>query len=154
MLQAQKAMWLSRILSDEYASWKAYIRWLASPLSINEICRCCVDPNDLPGQYPIFYHQVLNTWSNINIYHTVDSHYGVVNQFLWFNPNLKIGNDKIWEGYETWYENGICYIGNLIDHVNGRFADIRYLHDNFNIEVSAKNVMKLNCLISSIPRKW
>ena len=154
MVMAQKAQWIKRLCSDDYASWKAYPLWIASPFSIDDVLRCSVKSNDLTIKMPIFYHQMLCVWAEINVYSKMSSPGIICSQMLWLNPYIRIGGYPVWDGYEDWYEKGIHCLNDILNMNEKCFHTLDCLSRNFGIEVSPINIMKYNSLKTSIPKTW
>ena len=75
----------------------------------------------------------------------------VLQQNIWKNSSICIGNDVIYKNYKDWVNAGITSIKDIFNSTNCSFMKREELERIYNINIS---VMKYNQIISAIPRKW
>ena len=149
MVKSQKAMWVQRLLTKDCASWKAFPKWLCGDMKLEDFFKCSLDANNLPGNFPVFYHQIYYAWAEIqNV--DIKEVWDIRRQFLWFNKNIMIGKNYAWNLYIEWYKAGIKLVHDIV-MVSGNFRDKNELENKFNIKI---DIMKYNSLKDAIPGAW
>ena len=92
----------------------------------------------------------LYTWFNFtNIEPCNNSE--VLQQNIWKNVSICIGNDTIYKNYKDWVNAGITSIKDIFNVANCSFMKREELERIYNINIA---IMKYNQMISAIPRKW
>lgn len=71
----------------------------------------------------------------------------ILQEQLYNNSFILIGNTPIKEGYENWKQHNICHIKDLIKLQTGTIYDPKELGEVYAIQI---DIMKYNSLISAI----
>ncbi len=151
-IQAQKIMWVKRLLKDGAGGWKNYFQWLLDDYDPCTFFNATLDPSDVPF-FPAFYYQLVQSWCYMQWRHkcTIDfAATNIINECLWLNSWVKISNKIIYHEYKKWYNAGIIQVGDIIDS-SGNFLSEKEIANKFNLHV---NTMKYNSLKDAIPREW
>jgi hypothetical protein len=61
-LEAQKVMWVKRLVKSEEGSWMAYPNYLSDKMLGKDSFKCNTDTNKLSNWMPPFYSQLFKTW--------------------------------------------------------------------------------------------
>jgi hypothetical protein len=148
-LNAQKAMWVKRLLSPENASWKAIPNIYLQELLGSDTFKCNMQCNTKPKDLPDFYWQVLKSWFEVKkLTNKDDNVFNLRRETLWLNENIKINNEELnWKG---WQEKGINIIHEIVDF-QGNFLTLEQLNQRFNVKC---DTLCYNSLKNSIPIKW
>ncbi len=143
---AQKAIWARRLLNSTSMHFMPYLEDSLPVMHIQDILNLSVDSNILAYTIPLFYRQVLFAWYLIG--DDVSSIADVLNEILWLNKKIKIGNESI--AYDDWYTHGCKHVRDLLDE-NGHF----YNHADFSAKYNLKcSHFKYMSLIDAIPKEW
>ena len=95
-----------------------------------------------------FWVDVMMSWAQLN--YCVPSTYNeVVNQCLWFNSNLKIGQKLCFN--KSWYDLGIIYIRDLLNE-QGVFLKFQELQTKYNL--TNDNFLYYGSILSVVKKTW
>ena len=74
-------------------------------------------PQYLIRKIPEFYRVILLNWNTI-LYYDPSVALIILSQYLWFNKNIKIGNNNAY--FSHFSNHSVNFIGNLLD-INGKY---------------------------------
>ena len=139
-----KVSWIKILDTDQFLANLAYRK--LSPTLRENIWTCNIDVRHIKKMFPTsFWRDVLIAWSKIN-HHEVNTVQQMISQTIWLNSNLKIkGSPYI---IPKLVKEGLMEISQLCDE-QGKFLDVDTLARWYNT-----NVMTINSIIASIPKKW
>ena len=151
MFKAQKVMWAKRLVSNDEANWKAFPLGCLAPLG-KDFFKCSFDPDDLPVDLPLFYHQMLNAWGECKQLGDIGDKnaWDIRREALFFNKNMLINGQYIYRNFSQWYRNGIFLIHDIIDE-RGHFLSASTIEAMYNFKV---DVLMYNSLKDSVPVEW
>ena len=95
-----------------------------------------------------FWHSAFNKWCRLN-YHEPQNKEKVLNQQLWLNSSLKIGNNILYN--EMAIENGLLYVGDIIDITTLNFKSYSQICEEFG---NAVTWLEYNGMKSAFPDYW
>jgi hypothetical protein len=148
-LQAQKAMWVKRIVTADNASWKALPRLYLSALLGNDTYKCNMVCDTQPKNFPDFYWQVLKYWFEIkDITNNLESPFNIRRESIWLNKNIKVNNKEL-RGAK-WHNAGINCIHDILNE-DGTFLTLIELENKYSIKC---DFLKYNKIKDAIPLKW
>jgi len=151
MIKAQKVMWVKRILSDDQANWKAYIRFILDGTMGFELFKCTYKPELISIDVPRFYRQILYAWAEVKSLITPDMDVmNIRREYIWANKNIIIGNEYACDQYKHWFKCGIRQIHDIVDEQEN-FLDFDVLKEKMSLN---DNILKYISLKSAIPREW
>jgi hypothetical protein len=146
-VDAQKVMWVKRLLKTEQGSWKVYPDYLLGKILGKHSFQCTVNTKSLKTWMPMFYRQLFEAWGKTKLPPQEDP-FKLRRQVLWQNDNIIIHKKKVL--YRKWYEKGIIMFHDLLDD-NGNFMERENLSRKFEVEIG---VMEYNSLKAAIPQSW
>jgi hypothetical protein len=146
-VNAQKVMWVKRILKEEQGSWKVYPDYLLEKILGNKSFQCNLDMKKLKSWMPTFYRQLFEAWATAEVALGEDP-FKIRREILWQNKNIKINKKEVC--YKKWYDKGIIMLHDILDE-RGNFLECRTLSDKFGIAIG---FMEYNGLKSAIPQNW
>ena len=145
MIESQNVMWVKRLLSETQSKWKA-LAYSLMGVTTTELCSK-MSTEYLNVQSP-FYKQVLQSW--YNVYSVRPSEENIINETLWNNRFILIGQRPAGKAYNEWLQKGIERIRDIIG-IRGGFLTREEISAKYNIQPS---VMSYNSLIDAIPKDW
>ena len=74
---------------------------------------------------------------------------GILNQFIWYNKNIKIKNNYVYS--ETFINKGVLRISDIYDQ-NNKIKSFKTMKNEFGLET--KDIMLYNGIIAAIPKRW
>jgi hypothetical protein len=146
-VDAQKVMWVKRLLKKDEGSWKIYPSYLLTRILGNHSFQCSLDMSKLRKWMPIFYLQVFEAWEKSKVDPEGDP-FKIRREILWQNKYINIKKKEMF--YEDWYKNGIVLYHDIIDE-KGEFKSEEKLQAEFKVKIK---VMDYNSLKLAIPRSW
>jgi hypothetical protein len=146
-LEAQKVMWVKRLLKSDKGSWMVYPNYLLDTILGKDSFKCNININKLKKRMPPFYSQLFETWGKTSL-DPEDDPFKIRREVLWLNKNVQIGRKEVY--YKQWYEKGIIILHDILDD-RGNIKSIPELSIEYDIEIKT---MEYNSLISAIPQSW
>jgi hypothetical protein len=146
-VDAQKIMWVKRLLKTEQGSWKVYPDFLLEKILGKHSFQCTFDIKGLKPWMPVFYRQLFEAWEKTKSPPEEDP-FKLRRQVLWQNDNIIIQKKKVY--YKNWYKKGIIMFHDLLEE-NGSFMEPENLSRKFGVEIG---VMEYNSLKAAIPQTW
>jgi hypothetical protein len=148
-LQAQKAMWVKRLLSPDTASWKALPMLFLDGLLGKDTFKCNMKCKVRPLNFPEFYWNVIKYWFEFkDLTLKKKDPFDIRRESLWLNKNIIFNGNEI-RG-KTWERSGILIIHDILNE-NGTFLTPREIENKYHITC---NIMKYNTLKEAIPAEW
>ena len=93
-IDAQKVMWVKRLLKKDQGSWKVYPTYLFSNLLGNHSFQCSTDITKLHKWMPKFYCQLFTAWDKCKVNPEKDP-FKIHREILWQNKNIKVRGKEI-----------------------------------------------------------
>ncbi len=149
MVKAQKVMWIKRLCNNEHGSWKVIPSLLINDIPYTDFLKCSYDPQRIPYDLPMFYHQIFYAWKCLDN-KPLDSVWSIRRQFLMYNKHITVNKSYLDDRYVKWYEAGLKQVHDLLD-MNGNFLPSHMLEIEYNVKI---DIMMLNSVISAIPKQW
>ena len=146
-IDAQKVMWVKRLLKTGTGSWKAYPKYILDKLLGNNSFGCNTDLKKWEAIISPFYMQLLQIWEKTKEDPKEDP-IKLRREIIWRNKNIKIKNKEFI--YNDWYRNGVLLFHDLLKE-NGEFKSLEELNTEFHMTGSC---MEYNALKSAIPNQW
>ena len=146
LVKAQKAAWIKRIVNNPQTAWLQYLYQSLPPMSIADLIKCSVKPEDLASNIPNFYRQILHAWYELK--KEPESATGIRREVIWFNNNIKINNECIFE--KELYDQGVISINDLLED-NGCFMEFHSFKNRYNVKIKQLRYMGI---IDAIPSAW
>ena len=146
-IEAQKVMWIKRLLKPSTGSWKAYPKYIFNKMLGENSFQCDTNFKLWRNKISPFYMQLLETWEKTKEDPKQDP-IKLRRQVIWRNKKILINNKEVL--YKDWYENNIIILHDILKE-NGDFKSIEEINNAHNIAIS---VMKYNALKSAIPGQW
>jgi hypothetical protein len=146
-IDAQKIMWVKRILKDDSGSWKTYPNLLLNKLIGKKSFLCTTSKIETEKLWSPFYLQILKSWKKIKD-PPLEDPFKIRREILWWNKEVKIKNKEVF--YKNWCEASILTLHDLLEE-NGNFKTEKALQEEFNVPIST---MEYNSLKSAIPTLW
>lgn len=137
-------MWVKRLLTGQERKWKILTLKLMNVSAFGLLCK-----NDIKFVTPktVFYKQVLQAW--YGFYSTTPKGIEDIKQeILWNNKFITVENKPIM--YNKWFNKGIIYVQDLIDH-DGRILSLEGLRNKYNIHVHFLEYLSVK---NAIPQQW
>jgi len=150
--EAMKLNWGVRLINND-GVWKSYIT-SKLPIDITYMLRSNIKYDDLPFTFPVesLIDEFWKLWSKHNYKDDIIDLEDVLNQNLWYNSHIKIGNKVV--HFKKWEENGIRWVNQLITEDNrgrNRFISLKALENTTHIRIPMLEYMGL---IDAIPMEW
>ncbi len=152
MFKAQKIMWVKRLVSATPACWKAFPSACLEPIG-TDIFKCSFNPDYMPLNLPLFYHQVLYAWGECKLLsecRAVRNAWDVRRQSLFYNANILIDSMYIGTNFMNWHKKGIFLLHDILDD-KGNFLNTAEIETLYDVKV---DVLRYNGLKDAIPRQW
>ena len=93
LVKSQKAAWIKRIIINPDAPWLQLLHQCIPPMHITDLLKCSVNPDDLSGDIPGFYGQVLYAWYQLR--QEPNNALDLRRELLRFNDKIRIDNMSI-----------------------------------------------------------
>jgi hypothetical protein len=146
-VEAQKVMWVKRLLKKDEGSWKTYPKYMLSKILGNHSFQCNTDIPKQQKWMPEFYKQLFASWYKCKVSDS-DDPFDLRRQVLWYNKNIMVKKKEFF--FKIWYEKGIILFHDILDE-KGDFRSIEELSRKFNVQIK---VMDYNSLKLAIPPSW
>jgi hypothetical protein len=146
-VQAQKIMWVKRLLKIGEGSWKAYPKLVLSGLLDEYSFQCNTDLKEHEKTMNPFYLQLLKVWNKTKE-QPGDDVIKLRREILWKNKNIKVNRKELL--YKEWYKKGIVMLHDILQE-NGNFKTIEELELEHNVRIDC---MYYNSLKNAIPTQW
>ena len=140
---ASKVSWIKRLHDQSDAKWKTV---MLKQMKLNKNLLNKKTDLTFIGKIPPFYRQILNAWQQV-IYFEPISSVEIVNEYILYNTNIKIGTKILNENYINIPNLKIL---DILDN-NYNFLTYRELKEKTNSNLTQ---MKYNSLFSAIPANW
>jgi hypothetical protein len=146
-VNAQKVMWVKRLLKKKEGSWKVFPDLLLSNFLGKHSFQCNTGDKIHLEVMPIFYRQLFTAWNKTKETLDLDP-FNIRREIPWLNKNIKIRGKEFC--YKKWYDKGIVMLHDIIQE-NGEFKSSENLAEQFGVEIKT---MEYNGLKSAIPQTW
>ena len=114
--------------------------------------RCNIRFIDLPFKLPVsnIWHDIWDSWCNINYQENLTSMDEVCNQTIWFNSHIKLGNKVAF--LSRWSSNNIMWIQDLLTGEGPyRFLTLQELERKYEMRIPFTEYYGI---IKAIPEQW
>jgi hypothetical protein len=146
-IEAQKVMWVKRLLKLDKGSFKAYPNYALGKMLGNKSFQCNTKLKVWENKISPFYFQLLKVWDKTKDPPGVDP-FNIRRETLWRNKNITSNKKEIF--YENWFKNGIITIHDIVDE-SGEFKVLEELSNEFGYPIP---FMEFNALKLAIPTQW
>jgi exonuclease III len=146
-IQAQKVMWVKRLLKLDEGSFKAYPNYTLNKILGEKSFNCRTNLKVLENKISPFYYQLLKAWEKTKDPPGGDP-FSIRRETLWKNKYIMNHKKEIY--YENWFKKGIITIHDILLE-NGEFKQLEELSMEFGFEVP---FMEFNALKLAIPLPW
>ena len=154
MVEANRIMWIKRLMDPSTGKWKSVIEELIKPLSITHLIECNLNQEYINSIPLVFYKQVFDLWNVTKS--CPENVIDFKNQIIWNNKNIVLSKHpkKIKEKtslfWQNFYKAGIVKVMDLYD-TNGCFYNFIQLYNKYNVK---SNFLQLHSLHKAIPTEW
>jgi hypothetical protein len=146
-INAQKVMWVKRLLKTSTGSWKAYPDYILNNILGVKSFLCNTNLKKWTAKISPFYMQLLEIWEKTKE-NPKDDPMKLRREVLWQNKSIKINKKEVL--YKEWYAKGVLLLHDILKE-NGEFKSLENLNLDFNMTASC---MDYNALKSAIPPQW
>ena len=146
-IEAQKVMWVKRLLRNDSGSWKTYPNLLLQRLAGRKSFQCNTNMIEKNNIWPPFYKQVFKAWTKLKE-PPLDDPFKLRREVLWWNKEICIKKKEMF--YKNWLNKGIITLHDILNE-EGSFKTKETLEEEFNLPVG---IMEYNSLKLAIPLKW
>lgn len=154
MVEANRIMWIKRLLNNADGKWKSILSELVKPYSLfhiveNNLCDVYISSIAIS-----FYKQILELWNAHKLEPQSASDFK--NQILWNNKYITIAKnpkklqDRKSISWPNFYKAGIIRLGDLF-HPDGNLMNFSQIKIKYDINV---NFLQIITLQKAIPSKW
>ena len=131
LVKSQKAAWIKRFVTNPDASWLQFLYQYLPDMSLSDLLKCSVNPEELSQEIPMFYRQILYAWYQLK--QKPESPLDIRREILWFNEDIKIDHSSVF--YQSLYNKGLLCVNDLLN-ATGNFvnnADFVAKYDTINL---------------------
>jgi len=122
-------------------------------IDIRHLLRCNLAPEDLPHELrkDKIWNNIWTAWCTSNFRKEIATAEEILNQSIWFNSLIKIGNQTC--GIKKWIESGIMWVSDLISeqNTNCRFLHHSEVENKFNIKIPFTEYYGI---LRAMPKEW
>lgn len=149
VVKALKLSWLSRYVNNKFeGKWKVLSQQLLGPISEHLLAK--TDLRYLTNTLTPFYSQLMGIWYKLYISEPKQAQ-DILQEKLFYNSFILVGKAPITKGYESWKQNNICLIQDLVNPQTGGFYTIAELAQKYMTDI---DTMNYNSLITAVPLRW
>ena len=134
--KSQKIVWVRRIVQNKDACWLQYLYQYIPSMSIVDLLKCAINPNDLREEIPFFYRQILYSWFELK--RVPHSALGIRREILWLHDKIRCDNLSLFD--KKLYEAGVVCINDLLLE-NGKVMTYRAFISKYCVNISEYNFM-------------
>ena len=147
VIASSKIMWIKRLFDEREIKWKKLIQLMLGKTEFELQCKMNIE-NKVTA-FNSFYEQVLFHWYS---FHSKEPKSGeqAVEEIIWNNRFILIGNKMVFSSYKDWYRKGIVRIKDIINETNN-FLSLELLKVKFNVKC---NTLEYESVLHAIPEKW
>jgi len=155
--KALKVKWLNKFIEDQPGDhidfWQQWLIYKIQNMTLPDLLKCNLNHNDLNQAIRLkrgsFWYEAISEWCKLNYDdHPIDRE-SIMNQCIWYNSHLKIGNKTLF--YKTWYDKGVRYIKDIFNEQGHKFMSIEEIKERYNIDT---NFLEYGGLQNCIPKRW
>ena len=145
MIKAKRVNCLKKFMEDYRSPWKAILDKLLSPIGGRFVLYCNFDTSKLKIQFPAYYKECFDAWSELNGKKPSSSQ-DVVNEIIWNNKFFCIEKMSLYR--KDLIDLGFLKIGDVIS-INNFFSP-----NVISPLVSPEQRFFLMSIVNSIPAEW
>ena len=145
LVKASKAVWVKRMLNED-ENWIQYLKTFLPNISIKQLLKCNVKPDDLLQEIPTFYRQIFQAWFSLHKEPT--NALEVRREVIFLNQFIQIDNCYILK--EKMVKENIILINHLVNN-GGKFLSYNEFCQKYGNLISNYNYMSM---IDAIPIQW
>jgi exonuclease III len=146
-INAQKVMWVKRILKEDTGSWKTYPNMILQKVAGKKSFQCNTNKIEKENIWSPFYKQVYKSWTKIRD-EPLEDPFKLRREILWWNKEIAIKKKEMF--FKKWFEGGITTFHDILEE-DGNFKTKLKLEEEFNIQIG---IMDYNSLKLAIPTAW
>ena len=140
-------MCLKKYVEDYKCPWKSILSHCLKNQGGKFLLHCNFNITDLSKNLPIFYRECLDAWANLNVTQ-IDSRDHVLNQILWNNQYLRIGDKP--QFCKKLYTEGITHFKDILSP-SGKLMPWQHFKEK---GVSSCDYLLLIGLSKALPDTW
>ena len=147
LIQTQRIMCLKKYVEDYKCPWKSILSHYLKNQGGKFLLHCNFNITDLSKNLLIFYRECLDAWANLNVTQ-IDSRDHVLNQILWNNQYLRIGDKP--QFCKKVYAEGITHFKDILSS-SGKLMPWQHFKEK---GVSSCDYLLLIGLSKALPDTW
>ena len=147
LIQTQRIMCLKKYVEDYKCPWKSILSHYLKNQGGKFLLHCNFNITDLSKNLPIFYRECLDAWADLNVAQ-IDSRDHVLNQILWNNQYLRIGDKP--QFCKKLYTEGITHFKDILSP-SGKLMPWQHFKEK---GVSSCDYLLLIGLSKALPDTW
>ena len=145
MISARRVICLKKFLEDYPSTWKSFLNSCILSVGGSLILHCNFDTTKLKTQFPKYYKECFDAWSDLNSKTPVTLN-DVMNEIIWSNRFICIDKKSV---YRSDLVNlGIIKVGDLITDNN------LLLHEDPYVPISPEQRFFIMGVVHSLPSDW
>ena len=154
MVEANRIMWIQRIMNPYDGKWKSILTDIMKPFSVSHIVECNLTKEFVYSLPIIFYRQIFDLWNATKS--EPESVVEYMNQIIWNNKFISIPTNpkkmtqKTSLSWSKYYKAGIVKVRDIYSS-EGKFLNALQIQQKFHIKI---NFLHLKTLQSAIPKVW
>ena len=148
--KAIKTSWLKRFINNA-GMWREFVMEQIPHVDYRYLLRCNLKFEDMPFSMTTgtIWDEIWTVWCELNYVEYITTVEDVLNQTLWYNSNIRIGNKPAF--FKKWASHGIMWLKDIIDEDTMKMKSKQQLEQDFELSIPFTEHYGL---LLAIPKEW